>query len=256
MQASRMFERFDAESRGVINRAQEIARELRHNWIGTEHLLLGLEGSAGEDVLRLVGSGPSPLTGAPAFTPRAKKALELALRGALERGDRTIRPEHVLLGLVKEGEGVGYRVLAEAGVTAERLVAMLGWPPGPRARRRFLRGLGIPAPTFPAPGGTLASGRLALTAQALAGSGPVGSHHYLLAMFQLENALAAKVLESLGVTKEQVEATIAELGTAGTSDEPPQVAVDIGGQRYTVTPEQADQLRQWLSGGEPPPSAA
>ena len=124
MQASRMFERFDAESRGVINRAQEIARELRHNWIGTEHLLLGLEGSSGADVLaalevdvgglrqgvvELVGSGPAPLGEAPAFTPRAKKALELALREALTRNDLPIAPRHVLMGLVREGEGVAYQ---------------------------------------------------------------------------------------------------------------------------------------------------
>ena len=265
-----MFERFDNEARGVINRAQEIARELQHNFIGTEHLLLGLEGTTGagvlkalgaddfaalrDSVLELVGRGPAPLGGAPAFTPRAKKVLELSLRAALGRGDRTIRPEHILLGIVAEGEGVAAQVLADIDVTAERLAIPMGWPQPGRWGRRLRRG----GPFFPGqvlnatPGG----GRIEVMARALAGAGPVGSQHYLSAVLADENSLGAKVLAALGVTREAVQAKVDELGPAGTSDEPPEVPVEVAGQRYTVTPEQAEQLRKWLSGEGPPPSAA
>jgi ATP-dependent Clp protease ATP-binding subunit ClpC len=263
-----VFERFDSEARSVITQAQEIARELSHNFIGTEHLLLGLEGTTGGDVLKalgcefealregvleLVGRGPAPLVGAPAFTPRAKKVLELALREALARDERSIGPEHILLGIVREGEGVGAEVLAGAGVTMERLAIPLGWPQPRRRGRRFRRG---PVTVGPAP--TPAAAQVVFRAQALGVGGALASHHYLLGLFGDEQSLAAKVLDALGITREQVEAKIAEFGVAGTSDEPPvpEVPVDVAGERFEVTPEQAEQLRKWLSGEGPPPSAA
>jgi ATP-dependent Clp protease ATP-binding subunit ClpA len=241
-----MFERFDNEARSVITKAQEIARELGHNWIGTEHLLLGLEGTTGAEMLQtldasdfaayrtriveLVGKGPSPLAGAPAFTPRAKKVLELSLREALGRGDRSIRPEHILLGLVRIGEGIAYEVLATAGVTLQRLGVPMSWPQPGRRGRRSRRGMGA----FPAFAGPLPRVRMA-------------THHDIIAVLEEGTSLAAKVLAALGVTKEAVEAKADELG--------PQVQVDVGGQTFDVTAEQAEQIRKWLAGEGPPPAA-
>ena len=129
-----MFERFTERARQVVVLAQEEARGLRHNYIGTEHILLGLsredEGLAArvlesfditlerarDDVVRIVGRGDGPTTsGQIPFTPRAKKVLELALREALHLGHDYIGTEHILLGLVREGEGVAMRVLDEFG---------------------------------------------------------------------------------------------------------------------------------------------
>jgi hypothetical protein len=125
-----MFERFSDQARRVLVLAQEESRLLNHAVIGTEHLLLGLlhehDGIAARaltqlglsleavrlevaDAVQLAATGPS---GSPPFTPRAKKVLELALREALQLGHSYIGTEHILLGLVREGEGVGAQVLA------------------------------------------------------------------------------------------------------------------------------------------------
>jgi ATP-dependent Clp protease ATP-binding subunit ClpC len=134
-----MFERFTDRARRVVVQAQEEARLLDHNSIGTEHLLLGLlsEGggvaavaltslgisleSARLRVIAIVGRGQSPPEGKIPFTPRAKTVLELSLRVALEFGHNYIGTEHVLLGLVREGEGLGVRVLANHAVKPELL---------------------------------------------------------------------------------------------------------------------------------------
>lgn len=128
-----MFEKFTDRARKVVVLAQEESRLLRHNHIGTEHILLGLvhegEGIAArvlislgiplEDARRgveeLIGSGDTAPSGHIPFTPRAKKVLELALREALQLGHNYIGTEHLLLGLVREGEGVAARVLVRAG---------------------------------------------------------------------------------------------------------------------------------------------
>src|SRR3954467_5390074 len=119
-----MFERFTERARQVVVLAQEEARSLRHNYIGTEHLLLGLlreeEGLAARvlesfdvtieevraQVARIVGQGDDVATGQIPFTPRAKKSLDLALREALALGHNHIGTEHLLLGLVRLDEGV------------------------------------------------------------------------------------------------------------------------------------------------------
>jgi ATP-dependent Clp protease ATP-binding subunit ClpA len=164
-----MFERFTGDARQVVERAQEEARALGHDYLGTEHLLLGVLAAdcgsrllqrrltlerARANVVELIGCGDPSLDadalallgidldevrrrveatfgeGALArlprrrgsarrircFTPRAKKALELSLREALAAGDREIGPEHVLLGLLREGEGIAARMLAGRGV--------------------------------------------------------------------------------------------------------------------------------------------
>jgi ATP-dependent Clp protease ATP-binding subunit ClpA len=131
-----MFERFTERSRRVVVLAQEEARMLDHNYIGTEHLLLGLihEGdgiaaqaiestgltldAARAEVERMIGRGGSAPSGHIPFTPRAKKVLELALREALALKKSYIGPEHILLGLIREGDGVGAQII-------ERLAAPL-----------------------------------------------------------------------------------------------------------------------------------
>jgi ATP-dependent Clp protease ATP-binding subunit ClpA len=127
-----MFERFTEPSRRVVVLAQEEARMLDHNYIGTEHLLLGLiherEGvaaraivslglsleTAREQVRALIGAGKSSATGHIPFTPRAKKVLELSLREALALKKEYIGTEHILLGLLHEGHGVGAQILVTA----------------------------------------------------------------------------------------------------------------------------------------------
>src|SRR4026208_814830 len=150
-----MFERFTERARQVVVLAQEEARTLKHNYIGTEHILLGLlreeEGLAARvleslditvervraQVVRIVGSGEEVTSGQIPFTPRAKKVLELALREALSLGHNYIGTEHILLGLVRENEGVAARILLDFDADSEKIrnevIRMLS---GPGGRRR------------------------------------------------------------------------------------------------------------------------
>jgi len=132
-----VFERFTEPARQVVVLAQDEARALSHNYIGTEHILLGLlreqEGLAArvlvsldvtldgvrDQVARIVGQGDELLTGQIPFTPRAKKVLELSLREALALGHNYIGTEHLLLGLISEGEGVALRILLDLGADGE-----------------------------------------------------------------------------------------------------------------------------------------
>jgi hypothetical protein len=134
-----VFERFTERARQVVVLAQDEARLLKHNYIGTEHILLGLlreeEGLAARllesmnvaveevraQVARIVGVGDEVTSGQIPFTPRAKKTLELALREALGFGHNYIGTEHVLLGLAREGDGVAMRLLLDFGVDGERI---------------------------------------------------------------------------------------------------------------------------------------
>ena len=134
-----MFERFTDRARRVLVLAQEEARLLNHSFIGTEHILLGLihegEGLAAkaleslgisleavrEKVEETIGPAGSAPTGSPPFTPRAKKVLELSLREALQLGHNYIGTEHMLLGLVREGEGVAAQVLQQLGADLPRV---------------------------------------------------------------------------------------------------------------------------------------
>jgi ATP-dependent Clp protease ATP-binding subunit ClpA len=159
-----VFERFTERAREVVVLAQDEARVLKHNYIGTEHLLLGLlreeEGLAARvlesldvtleevrnQVARIVGTGDEPfVTGQVPFTPRAKKVLELSLREAMALGHNYIGTEHVLLGIARENEGVAARILLDFDVDDEKIrtevIRMLSGPgtsrkapprPGPR----------------------------------------------------------------------------------------------------------------------------
>lgn len=134
-----MFERFTDRARRVVVLAQEEARMLNHNYIGTEHILLGLihegEGVAAKaleslgisleavrsQVEEIIGQGQQAPSGHIPFTPRAKKVLELSLREALQLGHNYIGTEHILLGLIREGEGVAAQVLMKLGADLSRV---------------------------------------------------------------------------------------------------------------------------------------
>ena len=160
-----MFERFTERARQVVVLAQDEARALKHNYIGTEHILLGLlreeEGLAARvleslditveevraQVARIVGQGDEVTTGQIPFTPRAKKVLELSLREALSLGHDYIGTEHILLGLVRDDDGAAAQVLRDRELDPERVrnavIQALGGPalyagphPGPRPHSR------------------------------------------------------------------------------------------------------------------------
>ena len=149
-----MFERFTHRARNVVVLAQEEARRFNHDYIGTEHLLLGLiradEGvasrvlrslditveAAREQVESIVGYGEEGMGAQAPFTPRSKKVLELALRESMRLDHNYIGTEHLLLGLVREGQGVASRVLSNLGVEGDEvrveLARMLGGEAGQR----------------------------------------------------------------------------------------------------------------------------
>ena len=145
-----MFERFTDRARRVVVLAQDEARELNHNYIGTEHILLGLisegDGVAAKalesmgisldavrsEVVDIIGRGSQPPSGHVPFTPRAKKVLEYSLREALQLGHKYIGTEHLLLGLIREGEGVAAQVLVKLGADLPRVRCLLYTSPSPR----------------------------------------------------------------------------------------------------------------------------
>ena len=243
-----MFERFTDRARTVVVLAQEEARGLDHNYIGTEHLLLGLlaEGNgvgakvldrAGirlddtrAEVVRIIGrSDPVPVGHIP-FTPRAKKALECALREALRLQHNYIGTEHVLLGLLEEGSGVAAQILSAKGLSLVE------------ARSLVMDALGTqgssPPVVTPWRGGGAVRGRVARQqnttpavadlyrrARELAGDDPVSSAHMLRALVALPDSRAARALAALGVTGERVEGALAATPTEGTTDETPRDAI-------------------------------
>jgi len=135
-----MFERFTDRARRAVELAQEEARRLNHNYIGTEHILLGLiregEGVAAraleslgisleavrQQVEKIIGRGQQAPSGHIPFTPRAKKVLELSLRESLQLGHNYIGTEHILLGLLREGDGVAAQVLVRLGADLNRVL--------------------------------------------------------------------------------------------------------------------------------------
>ncbi len=163
-----MFERFTDRARRVVVLAQEEARMLNHNYIGTEHILLGLihegEGVAAkaleslgialegvrQQVEEIIGQGQHAPSGHIPFTPRAKKVLELSLREALQLGHNYIGTEHILLGLIREGEGVAAQVLVKLGADLNRvrqqvLQLLSGYQGGEKAAESGGRGEGTPS---------------------------------------------------------------------------------------------------------------
>ena len=221
-----MFERFTDRARQAVVLAQEEAQQLNHDYIGTEHILLGLlrEGDGlaalslrrlgiGLDTVRnevteMIGRGTKAAPpGHIPFTPRSKKVLELSLREALQLGHKYIGTEHILLGLVREGDGVAAQVLVKHGADLDRVratvLAELGRASRPGATR---------------PRRTPAAHEALAAAEELAGSAPMGSHHLLEVLARSDGSLAAKALRSLGVDADDLAATIDELGIEGTTD--------------------------------------
>ncbi|QWW19811.1 ATP-dependent Clp protease ATP-binding subunit [Schaalia sp. 19OD2882] len=167
-----MFERFTDRARRVVVLAQDEARGLRHNYIGTEHLLLGLitegEGVAAKAlemmeikrddvraaVIDVIGEGEKPVEGHIPFTPRAKRVFELSLREALQLGHNYIGTEHLLLGLLKEGEGVAAQVLTKLGAdlaqVRQSVIQLLsGYQRGEGGEGRESVGAGVGGPGSP-----------------------------------------------------------------------------------------------------------
>jgi ATP-dependent Clp protease ATP-binding subunit ClpC len=228
-----MFERFTDRARMSIVGAQEEARHLDHNYIGTEHLLLGLlserEGVAARvlnsfgltleaaraEVVEMIGrGGDTTPSGHIPFTPRSKKVLELSLREALSLGHNYIGTEHILLGLIREGEGVAAQILVRRGAALDKVreavvgeLTRMGVPERSAAARRRH---------------TPAADEAIAAAGDLAGSAPLGSQHLLEALARLDGSLAAKVLAELGVDPDDVAAKIDELGIEGTTDVTPE----------------------------------
>src|SRR5258706_1809951 len=203
-----MFERFTNRARHAVVLGQEEARGLQHNYIGTEHILAGLPREPGgvaaqaldrfgmtlagarEEVKGIIGIGKGAVSGHIPFTPRAKKTLELALREALQLNHNYIGTEDILLGVIREGEGVGAQVLKEhADLMAVRMAVLDLVPAGPAQApgRRRLRRLGTGRFAEPGEAGgpgettqlrtTPAADTSLDEAARLAGPNPVRPHH-------------------------------------------------------------------------------
>jgi ATP-dependent Clp protease ATP-binding subunit ClpA len=262
-----MFERFTGRARRCIVLAQEEARQLDHNYIGTEHILLGLlaepEAIAGqvldgfgmtsegvrEEVIGVVGRGKKAPSGHIPFTPRAKKTLELSLREALQLGHNYIGTEHILLGLIREGDGVAAKILSRhGGLPAIRAAVIQAIPAvspaaeseeGTEETNAVLRWLrsrlsrhstSVPfRPELmtgrePARRGTPAVEAALKQAATLAGPLPVGSHHLLLAALSDRDSAASWALASLGVDVDELSEKLRTAPLEGTSDEQPEQA--------------------------------
>ncbi|GLZ28613.1 hypothetical protein Lesp02_08030 [Lentzea sp. NBRC 105346] len=225
-----MFERFTGEARQVVVNAQEAARGMQHGYIGTEHILLGLveaPASVATRVLRqlgftresivegvemIVGRGEKPVKGGHIpFTPRAKKVLELALREAMNLKHNHIGTEHILLALIREGEGVAAKVLSQHidDLNKVRKIVLAEMKAQPEGEGRAHKA-------------TSAAGEVYTAAEALAGGAPVGSHHLLEALVRTEGSMAAKVLAELGVDPKTIAAKIDELDPETTTDATPE----------------------------------
>jgi ATP-dependent Clp protease ATP-binding subunit ClpA len=276
-----MFERFTAVARHVVVLSQEEAKRLNHNYIGTEHVLLGLlgerEGPAfrvldrfgisldgvRQEVADMVGTGQAAPSGHIPFTPRAKKTLELALREALQLQHNYIGTEHILLGLIREGDGVAAQIMRKHADLGAIRMAVLDLVPAGSAEgtqgRRWLRrrvavatrGFTPPEPVQP-PGerdalsASPATDVIFSEAARLAGQQPVGSHHLLLAALADPDTAAARALAAVGVDLDQAKEALRGVDVTGTSDEEPeeagrrQMLVRVSDDRLTI--EAADPV--------------
>jgi ATP-dependent Clp protease ATP-binding subunit ClpA len=263
-----MFERFTNRARHVVVLAQEEARQLNHNYIGTEHILLGLLGEpeevagralsrfgmsldgARQEVAAMIGRGKATPSGHIPFTPRAKKTLELALREALRLSHNYIGTEHILLGVISEGEGVGAKVLRQYADLLAIRTAVLDLLPAVSAEatpgRRWLRRRSVASPFepgSPTEQAVLATRAADITlseAARLAGSQPVGSHHLLLAALADPDSAATRALAALGIDFDQARQALRGVDVIGTSDEQPeeagrrQMIIHVSDERLTI----------------------
>jgi ATP-dependent Clp protease ATP-binding subunit ClpA len=246
-----MFERFTDRARQVVVFAQDEARMVRHDYIGTEHILLGLlredDGVAARvldslgitadrvrsEVARYAGQGDVVSTGQIPFTARAKRALELALREGLALGSRSIGTEHLLLGLVRGNDGVAVRILddldADPATIRERVIAMLGTPttaPGPRPRLLTDIDAGRQPSAMSAPDpfrsalrfarGCRSALRFAQEEARALNHAQMGTEHILLGLIREQHGLAARLLGALGITIDDARAHIVAITGTGT----------------------------------------
>jgi ATP-dependent Clp protease ATP-binding subunit ClpA len=268
LDGGRMFERFTNSARHVVVLAQEEARRLQHNYIGTEHILLGLLGEpegvacralasfgvtlegTRTEVTGMIGIGKAKPSGHIPFTPRAKKTLELALREALQLHHKFIGTEHVLLAVMREGEGIGAQILKQHSPDLMQIrmavldlvsATPLEATPSRRWLRRWSGGGEESESSQSAEMRTTPAADVSLTEAArLAGSQPVGSHHLLLAAIADPEAAAARALAALGVDLDQARAALRDADVAGTSDEQPdeagrrQMLIKVTGEQVTI----------------------
>jgi ATP-dependent Clp protease ATP-binding subunit ClpC len=261
-----MFERFTNHARHVVVLAQEEARQLQHNYIGTEHILLGLLGEptgaafrvldshgmtlegVRQEIISVIGTGKKEPGKRIPFTPRAKKILELSLREALALRHDFIGTEHILLGLIREGDGLAAQIMRKHASLLTIRTAVLDLVPAGEAglaevspMRRWLRRrggatvsefaeAGDPAEET-GPGATPAADATLREAAQLAGAQPVGSHHLLLAVLADADSAAARALAGLGVDIEQAREALRGVDIAGTTDERPEEA---GGRQMVI----------------------
>jgi ATP-dependent Clp protease ATP-binding subunit ClpA len=228
-----VFERFSSSARSTVVFAQEEARRLNHAYIGTEHVLLGLlcepDSTAGRslrflgiglsgvrsDVEAIIGRGQGSPGGHIPFTPRAKKVLELSLREALQMKQSYIGTEHILLGLVREGQGVAAQILVKRAGSLDRVRAAVaaeqGRPPNERSAAE-------------AHERTPGAGQVLAAAEDLAGGGALGTQHLLEALARSDDTAAAKALAAVGVDADALAAALDEVGVEGTADVVPEEA--------------------------------
>jgi ATP-dependent Clp protease ATP-binding subunit ClpC len=226
-----MFEKFSDRARRVVVLSQEEARLLNHNFIGTEHILLGLvhedEGVAARalqslnirldavrrEVEEIVGQGGSPPSEHIPFTPRAKKVLELSLREAIQLGHNYIGTEHILLGLLREGEGVACQVLVKLGASL------------PKVRARVLQlAAGVPGQGA---GGLVfrpSSELMAVLDEAhrvaeARGESEVMPIHLFLAAVEHPDGAAARMLQIVGLDAEQLRRQVLDESDQAPDDE-------------------------------------
>ncbi|HVB62486.1 MAG TPA: Clp protease N-terminal domain-containing protein [Ktedonobacteraceae bacterium] len=249
MEQNDTFGRFTERARRVLSLAQEEAQRFQHNYIGTEHLLLGLVregdgvaakvlahlgvelGKVRQAVEFIIGRGDKPVTGAVGLTPRAKKVIELAVDEARSMNHHYIGTEHLLLGLVREGGGIGAGVLQSMGVNLENLrtstIQIVDSTQTARTAQEQATG---PAATAAAQSGTSERSEASVSANrnrfdkfterarkvlSLAQEEAqrfqhnyIGTEHLLLGLVREGDGVAAKVLTNLGVTLEEVRTTI------------------------------------------------
>jgi ATP-dependent Clp protease ATP-binding subunit ClpA len=244
-----MFEQFTDRARRVVVLAQEEARMLNHNYIGAEHLLLGLthegEGVAAaalermgispdtirQQVEEIIGAGQQAPTGHMPFTPRAKKVIELSLREALQLGEHNIGTEHLLLALIREGDGVAAQVLVRLGADLVRTrqlviqlhqsyqassdnppVAAAASPTTPRAAWAS-QDISLPQGTDRARFTDQAWQLLLLTQDEARqfNHNYIGTEHLLLGFLREGGEIAARALESLGISLEAVRQQVEEI---------------------------------------------
>jgi len=278
-----MFERFTDRARSVLVLAQGQATSLGHNYIGTEHILLGLavEGTGvGAKVLEsfdispahiraritaLVGQRPPAEAGKvrkPPFTPRAKKALESSLKEALRMGHNYIGTEHLLLGVADLSDGVGAKILEEAGVTAaavrEQVMAILtgimtgtgsaATEAGVDALTGEPGGGGAGPEKAPSPKTNCSPALERIVTRAADRAGPDGvvtSSDVLRAILEETDSQGAKVLAGLGVDPDRLEEQLARVPLDGTSDAEalPEVSVTVGERTAVPDADLAARLR-------------